>query len=152
MRIDNSTASTWKKQPPVSFMQRMSSTSSIDKLQVTTGDGQVLPKNPNYVNFKQATEAYKSFYEIPEKLPEIKFVKKDRIEESKKQNDEQIQKTDQNNETIKSSNIIDFQAYLKTSETHQDHLQPSGYTNVKTFSAYISPTPETRGNHLDLYV
>lgn len=160
MRVEQTTSSSWRKQPTVNFMERMTTTSPLDKLQVIGGDGKALPKSPYYNKIKTVAAAYQSFYSIPEKTPEIKISKGDKPEQSKVNQDTQIQKLDKTGSNALISGLdktsgktIELGPFLKPVE-QSPTIQKTQYNNLNNINnhSYKGSAPQELGKNIDIYI
>lgn len=107
-----------------------------------------MPKSPYYEKMKASAAAYKSFYSIPDKIPEIKIAKQDKPEKQKDDQDAQVQQL-----AKQDRKVIEFRPYLKPVEEGPD-LSKTG--NNEPFKSYISNyqgfQPEVVGENIDIYV
>lgn len=140
----------WHKPPNLSYIERINNTSFLDKLQVITGDGKALPKSYYYEKYKELSNTYKNFYSIPEKLPDIKIVKK---EEKKPKELPENQKI--NSDYIESK-VVQFKPIINSIEpkyisgTMEDNK--SKFKIYNNAFNYNNEDKEVRGKKLDMYI
>lgn len=160
IKVEQKTSSFWRKQPTVNFMQRMTSTSPFDKLQVIGGDGKALPKSPHYKKIKTAEAAYQSFYSIPDKMTDIKLAETEKAEHLKVKLDkpelslDKLDKLDTQSQNLNQAEnkLINLRPDIKPIATSALFPETENKLAFRQIDNHKTAKPEEKGKNVDIYL